>query len=180
MEREEYIKQLGYYGDLRLLGNDEFITVKMNLLAEFDRLKLKVAELEGKLWDAQDKPRQPDKSLEQKIQRIFDDNTRDADCHEACIPLEILALLRPQQTARGELVVNPYTCFCHQNREISHGEEDEDIAHHEFESGSQAQLAHDKGTMVSVSELRAIMQEASNEPRYFIAVENKLRRLLSL
>ena len=168
------------------------------LLVEFDRLKLKVAELEGKLWDAQDEPQQPDKtleqkirdaldrlgegvfrnkaylnlredvlteilaaipqyqqpaidlskleniicecghsmqthrdgdgccdrsrcgckqfakkedsqqsdkSLEQKIQRIFDDNTRDADCHEACIPreyygeviLEILALLKPPQ-----------------------------------------------------------------------------------
>ena len=45
MEREEYIKQLGYYGDLRLLGNDEFITVKMNLLAEFDRLKAEVERL---------------------------------------------------------------------------------------------------------------------------------------
>ena len=74
----------------------------LEVLAEFDRLKLKVAELEGKLWDAQDEPQQPDKSLEQKIQRIFDDNTRDADCHEACIPreyygeviLEILAILR--------------------------------------------------------------------------------------
>ena len=81
------------------------------LLVEFDRLKLKVAELEGKLWDAQDEPQQPDKSLEQKIQRIFDDNTRDADCHEACIPREyygevilgILALLQSQQPA-GELV----------------------------------------------------------------------------
>jgi hypothetical protein len=81
------------------------------LLVEFDRLKLKVAELEGKLWDAQDEPQQPDKSLEQKIQRIFDDNTRDADCHEACIPCEyygevilgILALLQSQQPA-GELV----------------------------------------------------------------------------
>ena len=59
MEREEYIKQLGYYGDLRLLGNDEFITVKMNLLAEFDGLKAeneklstKVAELDGREFDA--------------------------------------------------------------------------------------------------------------------------------
>ena len=76
--------------------------IEQEILAEFDRLKLKVAELEGKLWDAQDEPQQPDKSLEQKIQRIFDDNTRDADCHEACIPreyygeviLEILAILR--------------------------------------------------------------------------------------
>jgi hypothetical protein len=79
--------------------------IEQEILAEFDRLKLKVAELEGKLWDAQDEPQQPDKSLEQKIQRIFDDNTRDADCHEACIPreyygeviLEILALLKPPQ-----------------------------------------------------------------------------------
>jgi len=32
----------------------------LEVLAEFDRLKLKVAEPEGKLWDAQDEPRQPE------------------------------------------------------------------------------------------------------------------------
>ena len=87
------------------------LLIEQEILAEFDRLKLKVAELEGKLWDAQDEPQQPDKSLGQKIQRIFDDKTRDADCHEACIPREyygevilgILALLQSQQPA-GELV----------------------------------------------------------------------------
>jgi len=35
----------------------------LEVLAEFDRLKLKVAELEGKLWDAQDEPRQPAEGL---------------------------------------------------------------------------------------------------------------------
>jgi len=47
-----------------------------------------------------------------------------------------------------------------------------------FTEGSQAQRAQDKATMVPISKLRAIIQEASNEPRYFIAVENKLRKLL--
>jgi len=155
MNREEFNKALNTL--VWCAASNESAT-KQKLLAEFDRLTQRVAELAGKLWDAQDEPQQPDKSLEQKIQRIFDDNARDADCHEACIPreyygeviLEILALLQPQQPVEGELVVNPYTCFCHQNREISHGEEDEDIAHHEFESGSQAQLAHDKQRMVSI------------------------------
>jgi len=55
-------------------------------------------------------PQQPDKCLEQRINRIFDDNTRDAECCEACIPIEyyeqvkaeILALLQPQQEPQAE------------------------------------------------------------------------------
>ena len=119
------------------------------------------------------KPQQPDKSLEQKIRGIIGDALASSCTREECPVAEmncvecavkdVLALLQPQQPVEGELVVNPYTCFCHQNREISHGEEDEDIAHHEFESGSQAQLAHDKQRMVklpSEDELNVLLLKA--------------------
>jgi len=122
--------------------------IEQEILAEFDRLKLKVAELEEKLWDAQDEPQQPDKSLEQKIQRIFDDNTRDADCHEACIPreyygeviLEILALLQSQQTARGELVSD------YELLRLTCDTTPEKLA----KRAAEAQLAHDKQRMVKL------------------------------
>jgi hypothetical protein len=62
---------------------------------------------------------------------------------------------KPQQPA-GELVENPYKCFCVTRtlyklvRRMSDAEADEDYASHKFDAGRQAQLAHDKATMAKL------------------------------
>ena len=50
--------------------------------------------------------------------------------------------IEPQQPEEGELVPNPYRCFCKLVRRMSDAEADEDYASHKFDAGRQAQLAH--------------------------------------
>ena len=58
--------------------------------------------------------------------------------------------IEPLQPEEGELVPNPYRCFCKLVRRMSDAEADEDYASHKFDAGRQAQLAHDKATMVKL------------------------------
>jgi hypothetical protein len=59
MNREEFNKALNTL--VWCAASNESAT-KQKLLAEFDRLTQRVAELAGKLWDAQDEPQQPEGS----------------------------------------------------------------------------------------------------------------------
>jgi hypothetical protein len=58
-------------------------------------------------------------------------------------------VLKPQQPAEGELVENPYTCFCNAMKDYYVGREPliKDLQHHAFSQGAQAQLAHNKARM---------------------------------
>jgi hypothetical protein len=60
-DREKLLADLKELSDRRYgaAGFTPIFAIEQRILAEFDRLKLKVAELEGKLWDAQDEPQQP-------------------------------------------------------------------------------------------------------------------------
>jgi len=151
------------------------------------------------------KPQQPDKSLEQKIRGIIGDALASSCTREECPVAEmncvecavkdVLALLQPQQPEEGELVPNPYRCFCKLVRRMSDAEADEDYASHKFDAGRQAQLAHTMRSLKaqgwvklpSEDELADMLEQvfASNTGQPHSAwplnkIAQELRRLLSL
>ena len=93
--------------------------------------------------------------------------------------------------SEGELALNPYRCFCELRGAMSDAEADEDYASHKFDAGRQAQLAHDKGTMVKLpsdDELAEILRRATEQALSknkagivdnFDSIAQELRRLLS-